>query len=66
MVSKTLVKTVAGKTYHAVAHVSLASCTDPVYPVFQVCPVDHNAVGFDDDSGLDLKRRFKQGFNKKN
>ena len=49
---------VAGKACHAVVHISLASCTDPVCPVFQACLVDHNAADFDDDSALDLRKRF--------
>ena len=50
---------VAGKACHAAIPISLASCTDPVCPVFQACLVDHNAADFDDDSALDLRKRFK-------
>ena len=61
-INKMLVIAVAGKIYHIVVHISLANCTDPLCPVFQACLVCQNAADFDDDTCLDLKRRFHISF----
>ena len=58
IISKMLVIAVAGKICHTVVHISLANCTDPLCPVFQACLVCQSAADFDDDTCLDLKRRF--------
>ena len=57
-----LVIAVAGKICHTAVHISLANCTDPLCPVFQACLVCQNAADFDDDTCLDLKRRFNISF----
>lgn len=61
-ISKMLVIAVAGKICHIAVHISLANCTDPLCPVFQACLVCQNAADFDDDTCLDLKRRFNISF----
>lgn len=57
-----LVIAVAGKICHIAVHISLANCTDPLCPVFQAFLVCQNAADFDDDTCLDLKRRFNISF----
>lgn len=52
---------VVGKTCHAGVHISPASYSDPVCPVYQVCLADRNAVDFVDDSGLGLKTKLTIG-----
>ena len=56
-----IVSVPVGKTCHTVAHISPASCIDPVCPVFLACLVDHiiNVADFVDDSGLGLKESEK-------
>ena len=54
-----IVSVPVGKTCHTVAHISPASCIDPVGPVFLACLVDHNVADFVDDSGLGLKESEK-------
>ena len=49
----------AGKVCHTVDHIYLTSCIDPVCPAFRICLVDQSAVGFDDDNGLDLEKKFE-------
>ena len=54
-----IVSVPVGKTCHTVAHISPASCIDPVCPVFLACLVDHNVADFVNDSGLGLKESKK-------
>ena len=54
-----IVSVPVGKTCHTVAHISPASCIDPVCPVFLACLVDHNVADFVDNSGLGLKESEK-------
>ena len=57
LISKMFESGAVGKVCRTVAHISPASCIDPVCPVFLACLGDHNVADFVDDSGLGLKGR---------
>ena len=54
-----IVSATVGKICHAAVHICLASCIDPVGPVFLVYLVDRNVADFVDDSGFGLKGKRK-------
>ena len=54
-----IVSAIVGKICHTAVHICLASCIDPVCPVFLAYLLDRNVADFVDNSSFGLKGKRK-------